>query len=68
MREFKAVITALLHTNQVKHFKDLKRSLKGSLGVLGAGFEIRRSRVQILSPATRWFWVWWSQIQLLHTL
>ena len=35
---------------------------------LGAGFVIRRSRVQILLPATRCICVWWSQIQLLHAL
>ena len=29
---------------------------------------IRRSRVQIILPATRWICVWWSQIQLLDAL
>ena len=32
----------------------------------GAGFVIRRSRVQIHLPATRGICVWWFQIQLLH--
>ena len=34
----------------------------------GAGFVIRRFRVQILFLATGWICLWWSQVQLLHAL
>ena len=34
----------------------------------GVELVIRRSRVQIFLPATRWIYIQWPQIQLLHKL